>query len=613
MTKVEQFEVIRRKHFIEKKGIRKISRELGVHRRKVKQALESAVPPVRAASRRLPSVLTPEIREVVDGWLRMDLTVRRKQRHTAHRIYERLRVECGYDGAESTVRGFVADRRRHLGLSGEMFVPQSPVPGQEAEVDWYEADVDFPDGRRKVNILEIRACASGREFHIAYPRATQQAFLEGLFASFDWFEGIFPVYRFDNLRSAVKKVLKGRQRKEADLFVAFRSHFLFEAVFCRVGEVGAHEKGGVEGGVGRFRRNALVPVPKVRDYTELNNYLLEQCVENDQRTIHGRDRTILEDWGLEVPGLQPLPVDQFSTEAVSRNRIDSKSRVTVCRNHYSVPTTIGHGRLVEVRVGAKEVVVIRNGKEVARHDRLYGIGKQSLNLDHYLELLRYKPGALSGSTPLKQSRERGEWPAVYDELWKALQARHGEAAGTQEMVEILLSHRDLSKETIEKAIREALDCGAASAAAVQMLARRPSYTTTTTPFDHFEELAQYGTPVRTDLSAYDDLIGRKDDDDDEDGNTGGPIGALQTVATSIGCGEGSESVGGSDAPAGLDDRIPDRDSASRTTGSSDSPGGEEAEGSEFSDSQDSGGVRLQSSLSSAGSTTPDSVEREVHR
>src|SRR5262249_4889994 len=184
--------------------------------RLVRQALHSAVPPPRKPPTRRPSVLTLGLRAVVDQWLEGDQTAPRKQRHTAQRIYRRLQQEYGFPGAASTVRGYVGQRRKELGLKGEAYIPRDHGAGDEAEVDWYEAAVDFPQGRQTVQVFQMRACFSGREFHMAFPRQTQQAFVEGHVAAFEYFGGVFRVLRYDNLSAAVRKVFRGRRRAESE-------------------------------------------------------------------------------------------------------------------------------------------------------------------------------------------------------------------------------------------------------------------------------------------------------------------------------------------------------------------------------------------------------------
>jgi len=505
VTRVEQFELIRRDYFVEGRSIRWIARMRGVHRRTVRQAIVQAVPAARRASRREPKVLTEPMRQAVQAWLQADEQAPAKQRHTGRRIYRRLAKELAYTGAESTVRVHVGRLRRERGLGREVFVPQVHAPGVEAEVDWYEAAVDFPAGRQTVPIFVMRACASGRAFHIAYPRLTQQAFLEAHVAAFDHFGGVFERLRYDNLTAAVKQVLKGRRRVESDRFVALRSHYLFEAVFCRPGLQGAHEKGGVEGEVGRFRREHLVPVPAVSGFEALNRYLYAGCLEDDTRSIGTCPDSVGGQWRQEQAALRALPAEPFETAEVLSPRVDTKARVRVGTNHYSVPVRLS-GRRVEVRLQAQQLTVWHGGQVVARHDRLQESQGEALQLDHYLEVLRYKPGAFAQSKPLAQARAQGQWPPEYEQLWQALQARLGEAQGTRQLIEVLLLHRQHDPVAVHRAVREALALGAMELSAIELLVRRSQpQAEAVVPLEALGELQRYGTPRERDLSVYDRL------------------------------------------------------------------------------------------------------------
>lgn len=505
MTKVEQFEVIRRDRFINGKSIRAIAKEQGVHRRVVRQALDDAVPPSRKQTLRVALVLTELLQNAVDGWLRADRDAPRKQRHTARRITARLRAEHGYRGAESTVRRLVAARRRELGLGKGTFVPLARDAGAEAEVDWYEADVDFPQGRERVQFFAMRACYSGRDFHMAFPRQTQQAFLEAHLAAFTYFGGVFEILRFDNLAAAVKRVLRGRRRVETDRFVALRSHFLFKGEFCVPGKEGAHEKGGVEGGLGRFRRNHLVPVPAADDYASLNRWLLDECARNDQRTPDGKTETIGALWQHERDVLLKLPAGSFDTAEVATPRVDKMGRVCVGTNHYSVPIRLAHLR-VEARLHALRLVLRHEGKVVATHVRLQGTHGEQLDLDHYLELLLDRPGALARSRPLRQARERGQWPEEYDRLWRALKERWGDAKGTRELVRVLMLHREERGDLVHVAVGLALEYGCYDAGAICTLLRQlVTGDRKVPPLTDLGALAQYERPVLG-LEPYDQLL-----------------------------------------------------------------------------------------------------------
>src|SRR5260370_12109388 len=200
--------------------------------------------------------------------------------------------------AESTVRQYVRARKAEMGLLGkETFVPQSYTWGSEAQVDWYEGWAEFDGERRKMQLFCLRSMASGGAFHRAYPRANQQAFLEAHELGFAYFGGVFRVLRYDNLKSAVKKILRGHQREETTRFIAFRSHWGFESELCTPGE--GHEKGGVEGEGGYFRQNHMVPVPQWASWEALNLVVLEASKNDEQRVISGRTQTGGEGMTLE--------------------------------------------------------------------------------------------------------------------------------------------------------------------------------------------------------------------------------------------------------------------------------------------------------------------------
>ena len=233
---MELFEEIRREYEFGNRSVRAIAKKLGVHRRMVRQALVNALPSERKPPKRKRPKLEPYvafINAILDG----DRKAPRKQRHTAHRIYTRLSTEapeCKI--SEGSVRRYVRRRKEEMGLGKrETFVPQSYGWGEQGQVDWYEAYADIDGERQKVQVFAMRSMAGGGAFHRGYPRATQQAFLEAHEHGFAYFGGVFKVLRYDNLSSAVKKILRGRQREESARFVAFRSHWRYQAEFCTPG------------------------------------------------------------------------------------------------------------------------------------------------------------------------------------------------------------------------------------------------------------------------------------------------------------------------------------------------------------------------------------------
>jgi transposase len=499
---VELFEQIRREYEFGVGSTAGVARKFGVHRRLVREALASAVPAERRTPRR-DRPQTGPVQAFVDAILTADQKAPRKQRHTAHRIFKRIEAElAGCTVAEPTVRRFVRERRLALGLlKRETFVPQSYDWGVEAQVDWYEAYAELDGQLEKLPVFVLRSMASGAAFHVACLRATQQAFLEAHELAFHYYGGLFRRLRYDNLSAAVKRVLRGSRREETQRFVAFRSHWRFAAEFCNPGE--GHEKGGVEGEVGVFRRNQWVPVPKVRDLAELNERLLAGCRADEARILAGRTETVGAALVIEREYLLPLAAEDFDLAEVSFPTVDSKGCVRVRTNGYSVP--LPAGTKVEVRLLASAVVVWHAGKQLVCHERSYGRYQEILELEHYLDVLARKPGALAGSKPLAEWRRQGRWPASYDRFWQGLIERLGKQAGTRAMIELLQLGQRYGQNVLRTAIERALAMGAGDSAAVVHLLAQPRLQRPELERVDVAALARFDRPLPT-LDAYDQLL-----------------------------------------------------------------------------------------------------------
>jgi transposase len=477
-SKVELFAAIRRDSRTESLGVRALALKYGVHRRLVREALASAWPLPRKKLPPRKSRLDP-FKPAVDQMLRADLDAPRKQVHTVKRIFGRLVAEYEMEGVSySTVGDYVRWRRPEIRVEegrgpAQVFIPQAHQPGAEAEVDFGDVWIMLAGVLTKCYLFTFRLSYSGKSVHRVTVSCGQEAFFEGHAHAFGVLGGVpCGKVRYDNLRSAVARVLGfGRARVETDRWAAFRSHFGLDAFYCLPGIEGAHEKGGVEGEVGRFRRNRLVPVPHVGSLAELNVMIDAWDADDDGRRISSRVRTVGEDFAAEAPRLKPLPADPFETGRMFTPRVDRYSQVTVRMNHYSVPVRM-IGRPVRVLLHASELVIFDGRAEIARHERLATRGGFRLDLDHYLEALLRKPGALPGATALEQARAGGKFTPAHDAWWAAVRKAHGDAAGTRTLIEVLLLHRTMGHEHVVAGIAAALAAGALTADAVAVEARK---------------------------------------------------------------------------------------------------------------------------------------------
>lgn len=502
---MEQFERIRRDQREEGLSIRELARRHSVHRRAVRQALASATPPAKRIPPREAPALGPH-KATIRAWLIADQTAPRKQRHTARRIWQRLLAEYGAQVGESTVRIYVSEVRAELACRvADVPIVALHEPGEEAEVDFggFEAWLDGIETH--LSLFHMRLSASGKAAHVAYPTEAQEAFLDGHAVAFARLGGVPARIRYDNLKSAVAKVLIGRDRAESPRFVELRSHYGFDSFYCQRGLEGAHEKGGVEGDVGRFRRTHLVPRPQARNIGELNAMLEAADQADDRRHVAGRALCVGEAAAAEAPSLRALPPEPYDPALMLRVSVDAKSRVCVRQSFYSVPVRLV-GRRLTVALGARSLDVFAEGTLVARHERSAQRGSQNLHLDHYLEVLERKPGALPGSLALAQARAGGVFTDAHERFWKRARRRCGDAAGTRALIEVLLLHRGLPFGAVHAALDAVNSCGSVDPALVAIEARRIAQGRSVVAVPMRSGLTRFDRPAPI-LAGYDALLG----------------------------------------------------------------------------------------------------------
>lgn len=500
MIQVEEIEQIRRAYFIEGQSIRAIARQHRHGRRVVRRALASAEPPQyqRQGPKTAPVLGPYQVR--INELLAESERQPRKQRYTARKIFHMLQNE-GFLGSESTVRRYVSSQRQAR-RQPEAFLPLEFDPGQDAQVDWGEAQVVVAGERVTAQVFVMRLNYSKTRFAIAYPHQQQDAFLDAHIQAFHFFGGVTHRITYDNLKTAVYEILEGHNRQEQQTFIAFRSHYLFESHYCTPGQ--AHEKGGVEVDIGYVRRNFLVPVPHVASWDELNQQLREACLRDTVRQLRGEPAAIAALWETEKPLLLPLPAHDFQPCTSHPVKADAYSLVMFQTNQYSVPVAYAGKQLV-LQAYPFRVVVVALDQIIAEHPRCFQREQAIYDPLHYLPLLVQRPGAFEHAAPLR--RWRSQWPPAYETLLANLQARYPDGQGLREFLHILKLHRDYPADWVSHAVEQALGMGAAHLDGVLLCLRQhigAAGAASTLDLSAYPQLQQVGN-YAVNLAQYDQL------------------------------------------------------------------------------------------------------------
>jgi transposase len=450
MIQVDDKEQIRRAYFLENKSQRQIEQDLHHSRRTIAAALANAEPSPYALRTARPAPVLAPYQPIIDQWLQQDRTAPRKQRRTAHRIYTQLCQEHHFVGAESSVRRYVRLRRADL-EPPDAFLLLEYAPGQDAQCDFGEAQVVIAGERFTTQFFCVKLCYSKTPFVYAFPHQRQEAFLEGQRRAFEFFEGVPHRLWYDNLKTAVLKILQGHRREEQQAFTAFRSHYLFESRFCTPGE--GHEKGAVENLVGYARRNFFTPVPETESWDALNVQLQAQCRAESTRHLRGQTLNSGELWAEEKTALLPLPPHPYECCRLLPARVSSYSLITFETNRYSVPVQYV-GRQVLLKAYVDRLDVTWEDRVIATHRRCYERERDLLDPQHFLRLILQRPRAWEHARAIQEWRAR--WPPVYDRMLAALQAQHPEPQGLREFVRMLGWHGTFTETQIAAAFEWAL-------------------------------------------------------------------------------------------------------------------------------------------------------------
>ncbi len=441
---MEQWNEIRRRVLVQGVSRRQVQRETGMHWKTLKKVLEHSKPPGYRQVRQRPKRKIGPFEERVRQILKEDKALPAKQRHTAKRIFERLRDEDGYTGGYTAVRLLVKDM---VQKNREVFVPLAHPPG-EAQVDFGHALVKEAGRLRKVAFFVMVLPYSDAVFLKVYDRECTETFWDGHVAAFEFFGGVPRRIVYDNSRVAVSQIMGGKGRRLTQGVLQLQSHHLFEHRFCRVRR--ANEKGVVEGMVKFTRLNFLVPVPQVRDLAELNERLRARCEEDRQRRVRGKDATKAQRLEEDRAAMLPLPASRFEACRQQSTMTSSLSLVRFDDNDYSVPVAYAHHAVV-VKGGCDEVAICHHQQEVARHRRIWQREQVCFEPLHYLSLLERKPGALDQARPL----QGWKLPDCFAVLRRRLEGRE-DGEGTREYIRVLRLLEKHSLRDLRRAVEQAL-------------------------------------------------------------------------------------------------------------------------------------------------------------
>jgi hypothetical protein len=339
----------------------------------------------------------------------------------------------------------------------------------------------------------MRSRFSGRHFVRAYPCEKQQAFFDAHIHAFRFFGGVFPTVVYDNLTSAVKKVLTGHSRIEQDGFRKLRSYYSFEARFCNPGS--GHEKGGTEGAIGYIRRNYLVPIPVAESFEELNERLLTACLLHGAHHTADRTEDVASLFEMEKEHLIELPAP-FANIRLLDAKADKYSTVIIDKNRYSVPVSYAQLK-VRIELSVDRVHIFYDNRRIASHERLFGNNKWQLDPQHYLELIQRKPGAFDSALVIRKWRPA--WPRCLEDLLCRFKERQGETVGIKDFISVLMLYRDYPPEEIETVVQRALDNSISHSEGIRHMLMYSG------PEEHFEPLPGWPATLVPDVARYAEL------------------------------------------------------------------------------------------------------------
>jgi len=499
---MELLSVIRRWAFRDKLSIREISRRTGLSRNTIRKYLRSGSVEPRFKTPDRPSKLDA-FADKLSAWLRAEASKSRKQKRTLKQLHADL-ASLGYEGSYGRVAAFARDwrteRQREQQTSGRRtFVPLAFQPGEAFQFDWSEDWAVLGDERTKLQVAHFKLSHSRAFLVRAYLLQTHEMLFDAHHSAFRVLGGVPRRGIYDNMRTAVDRVGRGKDRQVNARFSAMVSHYLFDAEFCN--PASGWEKGQVEKSVQDMRHRLWQPMPRCADLGALNAWLEQRCIELWAQIPHGSlPGTVADVWADEVASLMPLP-RSFDGFVEHTKRVSPTCLVHLERTRYSVPASFAN-RPVSVRVYPERIAIAAEGQILCEHQRIiershHQPPRTVYDWRHYLAVIQRKPGALRNGAPFL------ELPEGFRRLQQDLLKRPG---GDREMVEILALVLQHDEQAVLCAVEMALSDGVPTKTHVLNLLHRlvDGKAMTASPVDTPPALALTKEP-QADVERYDAL------------------------------------------------------------------------------------------------------------
>lgn len=508
MLTVEEYGRIRIAHR-DGMSIRQIARRYGHSRRKIRQVLQESEPRPYTLEKDRPAPRLGPYKALIDQILADDAQAPRKQRHTAAKLYRRLRDEHGYLGGYDQVRRYVGKHRRDR---RETFIPLTHPPGRRLEADFGHIYVDFPDGRRQISVLILTWSYSGFRFAVALPSERTEAILAGMVEGFAFFGSVALEVWWDNPKTVATKILQGRRRQLHARYEALASHYRFDPRFCMPAR--GNEKSYVEHSVYDLQRDWATPVPQMQDLAELNAYLRKCSLAKLDHRMAGKMQTIGELFEQDKEAALALPPYSFDPFVPASAKVDKYQAVRFDTNRYSVPRRWAFAT-VTVKAYVDRIDVVSADGMIARHTRSYTHGEWIVEPRHYLAILGRRPAALDHSVVFN----RWALPACFEQLREDFEKRHDPIAGARQYVRVLQLLAEYPMEVVQEAIvrshaKATVNADHIMATAHRLNDRRLAGPTETSLEANASSDVQIPMPT---LGHFDLLLSSRQGDLDEDG------------------------------------------------------------------------------------------------